>query len=181
MHTNDQITDWEIYRAATAEKQKRKQRDALFKQQAEERKKEEAASATALAEATAAAEAEDQEVLEALASKSKAAAVPKLLPLDYLTDASSDDEDDAEEEGEKGEKKQKKTREDRIAAVEKGLKRKERGPRDEVVGSTVYRVMKERDERLAPKVTKYAQGQKAALLRRDRPVVKARSGFIVKR
>lgn len=46
-------------------------------------------------------------------------------------------------------------REDRIVVVEKGLKRKERGLRDEVVGLMVYWVMKERDERLVFKVMKY--------------------------
>lgn len=112
--------------------------------------------------------------------------MPKLLPLEFLDDPASDEESDDEEgegSGDEGARKRRKklTLEDRLTTAEQKMKRKEKGPRDEMVGSTVYRVAKTRDERLPPKVTKYAQGQKAALMRRDRPVVKARSGFVVKK
>lgn len=64
-----------------------------------------------------------------------------------------------------------------MADVEKQLARVDRGPRDEIVGSTAYRVAKKADERLAPKSKKFAQSSKDVLRRRNRTAVAARGGF----
>lgn len=68
----------------------------------------------------------------------------------------------------------------RVTAVERTLARQNRGPRDERVGSTVYRVAKKVDERMAPKLRKHARSSKELLLKRNRSVAKPRSGFLVK-
>ncbi|WKT42778.1 hypothetical protein QSH57_007614 [Fusarium oxysporum f. sp. vasinfectum] len=68
----------------------------------------------------------------------------------------------------------------RVATVERSLARQERGPRDERVGSTVYRVAKKTDERMAPKLKKHAKSSKDILLKRNRSVTKQRSGFFVR-
>lgn len=69
----------------------------------------------------------------------------------------------------------------KVATVERKLTRLDRAPRDERVGSTVYRVAKKTDERLAPKSKKQTKNIKTLLLKRNRaPAVKPRSGFFKK-
>lgn len=68
----------------------------------------------------------------------------------------------------------------RVATVERSLARQDRGPKDERVGSTVYRVAKKTDERMAPKLKKHAKSSKDLLLKRNRGATKQRSGFFVK-
>lgn len=64
-----------------------------------------------------------------------------------------------------------------VSGIEKRMAKDGRGPRDEVIGSTVYRVSKKVDERLAPKARKHSKSSKNLLLRRGRAPVKAGSGF----
>ncbi|KAF4975855.1 hypothetical protein FZEAL_7411 [Fusarium zealandicum] len=150
---------------AASQKRKRRERDALFKQQAEERKKiEEEAKAV-----------DDAEPTESLIQQRRTAKAPNLLPAEFLTDSSSEDED-AEEDGSALGRPRKR----RIATVEKNLARQDRGPGDERVGSTVYRVAKKVDERMAPKSRKHSQSSKDILMRRNRGAAKPRSGFFVK-
>ncbi|KAJ4319745.1 hypothetical protein N0V84_006220 [Fusarium piperis] len=155
---------------AAAQKRKRRERDALFKQQAEERKKvEDEAKA---AEGTPAQEAEPA---ESAVQKRQPAKMPNLLPAEFLTDSSSEDEGAGEDDQAVA-----RPRKRRVTAVERTLARQNRGPRDERVGSTVYRVAKEVDERMAPKLRKHARSSKELLLKRNRSAAKPRSGFLVR-
>lgn len=103
--------------------------------------------------------------------------IPNVLPAEFLTDSSSEDEDDEDENSVAGPSRPKRRK---VAAVEKSLARQDRGPRDERVGSTIYRVAKETDDRLAPKSKQYAKGRKDMLLKRNRTAVKPRAGFFKK-
>ncbi|KAM0436948.1 hypothetical protein ACHAPT_002663 [Fusarium lateritium] len=153
---------------AAAQKRKRRERDTLFKQQAEERKKVED-------EAKVAAPAEDPEPESV--QKRQPAKMPNLLPAEFLTDSSSEDEGGA---GDQDEAAVARPRKRRVTAVERTLARQDRGPRDERVGSTVYRVAKKVDETMAPKLRKNARSSKELLLRRNRSTTKPRSGFLVR-
>lgn len=103
--------------------------------------------------------------------------MPNLLPAEFLTDSSSEDEAEDDRSVSAGRPKRRK-----ITAIQKSLARESRGPRDERVGSTVYRVAKKVDERMAPKLGKYAKSSRDLLLKRNRTAVKPqRSGFLVKK
>ncbi|PTB56697.1 hypothetical protein M431DRAFT_518439 [Trichoderma harzianum CBS 226.95] len=152
---------------AASLKRKRQQRDELLKKQAEERKKAEEAKPQ-----------NDQP--EARQTKSDARArkrteksqIPTVLPAEFLTDSSSEDEADDSTEVAAGPKRRK------VAGVEKRLTRLDAGPKDEVVKSTVYRVAKKTDERMAPKLKKHTKSSKELLLKRNRPAAaKAGTGF----
>ncbi|KAM0559543.1 hypothetical protein ACHAPJ_004066 [Fusarium lateritium] len=155
---------------AAAQKRKRQERDNLFKQQAEERKKLEEE-----AKAEEDASAENDEPAESLIQQRRTEKAPNLLPAEFLTDSSSEDEG-----GEVEDEAEERPRKRRVATVERSLARQDRGPRDERVGSTVYRVAKKADERMAPKLKKHAKSSRDLLLKRNRGAVKQRSGFFVK-
>lgn len=153
---------------AAAQKRKRRERDTLFKQQAEERKK--------LEDEAKAAEGEPAEPAESAVQKRQPAKTPNLLPAEFLTDSSSEDEgaDDDDQAVARPRKR-------RVTAVERTLARQNRGPKDETIGSTVYRVAKKVDERMAPKLRKHARSSKELMLKRNRSAAKpSRSGFLVK-
>lgn len=104
--------------------------------------------------------------------------VPDQLPLELLTDdSSSEDEADQGEPGDSGARPRRR----KVSAVEKRLTRLDRGPQDQMVGSTVYRVAAKLDERLAPKASRFSQSTKDRLLRRNRTVTRPRSGFFIKK
>lgn len=95
--------------------------------------------------------------------------MPKLLPLDLLE---SDDEDDESHEDNSG-ANNKRRKVDQVAALLRGPKL----PRDQRVGSTVYRVeVKRGSEKLAPKAKKQSINAKEALLKRNR-TPQRRPGF----
>ncbi|EFY90190.1 hypothetical protein MAC_03705 [Metarhizium acridum CQMa 102] len=149
---------------AAAEKQKRQQRDALFKQQASERK----------------VETQTEEVLAPTQEvsgrkRSGKIVIPSVLPAEFLTDSDSEEEDEMESS-----LGQDLPRRRTVSGVEKRMSRDGRGPRDEVIGSTVYRISKKVDERLAPKARKYSKSTKDTLLKRGRAPVQGRSGFFKK-
>lgn len=175
---------------AAEEKRKRQQRDALLKQQASERKTKKAVQ-----------ESTDQ---AGRRRKSRSLKTSSLLGQAPNSDSESDDEDELErqavsntldeqfldsdsEDGSPdpdamdidsfGETRPKQRK---VSAIEQSLTRLDRAPRDERVGSTVYRVEKKRDDRLAPKVRKHARGTKGALLARGRAPVKSKGGFFKK-
>lgn len=105
--------------------------------------------------------------------------MPELLPAEFLTEA-SDPDSDSDDYGDAaaaaaGLSKRART----VAGVEKRLTRLDRGPRDAQRGSTVFRVARARDERLAPAAANSSKRIKDALLRRDRAAVKPRAGFFV--
>jgi hypothetical protein len=134
----------------------------LFKQQAEERKKVE--------EETKSLEkaAETAQVLGRRRRNDKLQ-VPDLLPAEFLTDSSSEDEDEQPSALVAPRSKKQK-----IAAIEMDLSRESRGPRDQRVGSTVYRVASKVDERAAPKISKQSRNSRDLLLKRGRAAVSAR-------
>lgn len=99
---------------------------------------------------------------------------PSTLPEEFLTDSASEDELLPEDEDRVVKRR-------KVAGVEKKLSKSDKAPRDVTVGSTVYRVAKKVDERLAPKAMKHASGGKEALLRRGRVAVpgnKMKAGFL---
>ncbi|CAH0049280.1 unnamed protein product [Clonostachys solani] len=164
---------------AAAQKRKRQERDALFKQQAEERKKIQDATEPA-------AESQDSDSQGVAGPSANGVSsgrirgdkirIPAVLPDKFLTDSSSDEEDAHQLDLElaSGPKRRK------VASVERNLTRLDRGPRDETVGSTVYRVASKNDQRLAPKAKKYTKSAKDVLLRRNRTAVASRGGFFKK-
>lgn len=154
---------------AAASKKRRQQRDALFKQQASERKD--------------ANPVDDVPCLPATGRKrAERTAIPDVLPAEFLADSSSEeDEEDASRSRDQGDASGSTRRGRSIPSIEKRLARQGRGPRDEAIGSTVYRVSRDVDARLAPKVRKYARSSKHALLKRGRePVKGAGSSFFRK-
>lgn len=167
----DQFSNKSYLRKNAVQKRKRQERDALLKQQAEQRKQ---------AEKEAAEEDEDDQEPASAEKPSwqknlDRIQMPNLLPMEYLTDASSEDEDsDVDMDDEQGPKRRK------VVNVERDLARLDKGPRDERVGSTVYRVSKQVDQRLAPKARKQSQNSRDLLMKRNRTPVQPRKGFFTK-
>ncbi|KAK4165363.1 hypothetical protein QBC43DRAFT_260284 [Cladorrhinum sp. PSN259] len=149
-------------------KRKRQERDAIFKQQAKERK---------LVEEEAKAKGEDAEESTPEPIEKRKREVPQLLPLELL-ESDDEDEDDlgAVESAEKSLNKRR-----RLDGSEQRLLREPRAPRDKQVGSTVYRVVADGgDRKQAPKAKKQSVNLKALLLQRDRKA-QPRTGFFVKK
>jgi U3 small nucleolar RNA-associated protein 16 len=162
-----------LHRQAASQKRKRQERDALFKKQADERKQLEE---EAKRQAAASGENEDEDAQLDASSKRRRtgkAQIPNILPAEFL-DSSSEDEDEDDSELVPARPKKRK-----VTTIEKTLARQDRGPRDERVGSTVYRVAKKADERMAPKLQKHAKTSKDLLLKRNRSAAQSRSGFLV--
>lgn len=132
--------------------------------------------AKASEEADAAALQSEIQKAQADGQRKRRLEIPDVLPPEFLE---SDDED--EEEREAGNVSQpRKNKKIKFSTVEKRLAREDRAPRDERVGSTVYRVVADkRDPKLAPKLGKQSRNLKEQLLRRHR-VPQARRGFLVK-
>ncbi|KAK0732782.1 hypothetical protein B0T21DRAFT_452324 [Apiosordaria backusii] len=136
-------------------KRKRQERDAFLKQQAKERKQ----AKKAIAEAES--DSELEEPTPAPVEKRKRE-VPKLLPLEFLE---SDDEEDVSHEADSAANNKRR----KINGVDPKLLREPKLPRDQRVGSTVYRVAVNRgNEKLAPKAKKQSVNMKEALLIRNR-------------
>lgn len=101
--------------------------------------------------------------------------IPNLLPAEFLTDSSSEDEEDDASTSHVPRSKKRK-----VSSIENKLTRLDKAPRDERIGATVYRVAKKTDERMAPKLKKHSRNIKEDLLKRNRSAVKSRSGFFAK-
>ena len=151
-------------------KRKRQERDNLFKQQAKKRKR--------------VADQPETEGEAATAGRRRAEKLklPNVLPAEYLTDSSSESEDETalRRMTKKSEKPRKINFEDAARSPDKG----QRAPRDQVVGSTVYRVVADRaDRNLAPKMHKDTRNMREALLKRTRAAVtpNKRKGFFVRK
>lgn len=166
---------------AAAEKRRRRERDALLKKQAEGRRK-----PGKEAKATAQAQGSDHDAPSSRhpdvgggRKRADKIPIPRLLPAELLTDSSSEDEDaeDSPVAGADSPRPRKRS----VAGVERWLSRQERGPRDARVGSTVFRVAKTADERLAPKAKKHAKSFKDLLRRRNRTAARPRLGFLANR
>lgn len=158
---------------AATQKRKRQERDALFKQQAEERKKAEVENEAALTTTAAPATGDAQAPVNGRKRMDRMH-IPSVLPAEFLTDSSSESEDGGDDAATlaAGPKRRK------VATVERQLTRLDRGPKDERVGSTLYRVAKKTDDRLAPKSKKYAQSTRASLQSRNRTPTASRGGFL---
>ncbi|KAI3540501.1 hypothetical protein CSPX01_08163 [Colletotrichum filicis] len=159
------------------QKRKRQERNARLQEQAAARKAQED---VAPAKKSSNEEEESEEKTEtpareaATTGRRKRLDLPSELPAEFLE---SDSEDDGETEDGAGDRKPRKAR--KLETAEAQLLREARAPRDEVVGTTVFRTVKKEDERLAPKAQKYSVNAKKALLARGRAPVKARRGFLV--
>lgn len=156
-----------LTRQAATQKRKRQQRDELLKKQADERKKADEAKPQ-----NEQSEARQTESSSRARKRTERSNIPAVLPAEFLTDSSSEDEAEDSAGAAAGPKRRK------VSGVEKRLTRLDAGPKDEVVKSTVYRVAKKTDERLAPKLKKHSKASKDLLLKRNKPVVKSASGFL---
>ena len=168
-----------MYRQAAAEKKKRQQRDALLKKQAAERKQAQEAEPKPPGGEEAAQLAAPPKQTEGASGRRRVekTEIPNILPAEFLTDSSGEESADETVEGDGESRRRKRT----VSSIAKRMSREARGPRDEAIGSTVYRVTKKVDERLAPKVKQYSKSTKEILLKRGRTPVKARSsGFFKK-
>ncbi|KAK1633666.1 hypothetical protein BDP81DRAFT_408742 [Colletotrichum phormii] len=161
------------------QKRKRQERNARLQEQAAARKAQEDATP---AEKSSEEEEEEngEETAETPAREAtttgrrKRLDLPSELPAEFLE---SDSEEDGGSEDGAGDRKPRKAR--KLETAEAQLLREARAPRDEVVGTTVFRTVKKEDDRLAPKAQKYSVNAKKALLARGRAPVKARRGFLV--
>ncbi|RYP44701.1 hypothetical protein DL768_008852 [Monosporascus sp. mg162] len=169
-------------RQAALLKRKRQHRDYLFRQQAQKRKPapkpDLASSEPDIQDPEATREAED---VPATAGRRRVEKLklPGMLPAEYLTESSSEGDDEAALE--RVTKKPKKINfEDALQSIGKEA----RVPRDQVVGSTVYRVVAgQADKKLAPKMHKNTRYVKENMLRRRRASVapnKKRGFFVAK-
>ncbi|WQF76339.1 Putative U3 snoRNA associated [Colletotrichum destructivum] len=159
------------------QKRKRQERNARLQEQAAVRKAQED---TAAAEKSNEGGEEEEEEEEAEAAQAETTGrrrlnkldLPSELPAEYL-------ESDSEDESGGGETDRKPRKARKLHTAEAQIARESRGPKDEVVGTTVFRVVKKEDERLAPRAQKSSVNAKKALLARGRAPVKARKGFLV--
>ncbi|KAI1419012.1 hypothetical protein F5Y12DRAFT_320631 [Xylaria sp. FL1777] len=167
----------EQYAATT--KRKRQARDDMLKKQAEKRKRTKP-SASKKEDSSEDEEGEEKAERNITSKRQRRTQkLPDMLPAEFLTD-SSDDEDDETALKKMVKRPQKITFETAMQVLGAEGKR----PRDEVVGSTRYRVLAEQsDPRLAPKADKNSHRIKDALLRRGRTrvVQNKKRGFFVKR
>ncbi|RYP85288.1 hypothetical protein DL769_001019 [Monosporascus sp. CRB-8-3] len=163
-------------------KRKRQHKDNLFKQQAQKRKRASnpdlasSESDTQNPEATRGAEDAPATTGRRRAEKLE---FPGMLPAEYLTESSSEGEDEAALK--RAAKKPKKIN---FEHALQSIGKEARIPRDQVVGSTVYRVIGvEADKKLAPKMHKNTRNVKEDMLRRRRAPVtpnKKRGFFVAK-
>jgi U3 small nucleolar RNA-associated protein 16 len=103
-------------------------------------------------------------------------ALPSLLPAEFLTDSSSEDEDDEDTSAAALARPKRR----KVDGVENRLSRFDRAPKDKAAGSTIYRVAKKVDERLAPKLRKTSRHSRQTLLKRERVVAKPGKSFLRK-
>ncbi|KAI1454987.1 hypothetical protein F4805DRAFT_295464 [Annulohypoxylon moriforme] len=170
---------------AASLKRKRQEKDSLYKQQAERRKRSRATVEVHQGKAKSSGKergsSEDNGVAEVetavTAGRRRAQKfnLPTVLPAEFLTDSSSEDED-VDESALRVVKKPKKI----------NFETESKKPRDEVIGSTRYRVLAEQgDQKLAPRIQKNARASKESLLKRKRAGLVAgaggKKGFFVRR
>lgn len=143
-------------------KRKRQERDILFKQQAKKRKS-----------ASNQPETEGEPVTTGRRRTEKLK-LPSVLPAEFLADSSSESEDEDDEAALRS----------RVVNRPKKTNFEDRTPRDQVIGSTVYRVVtKQVDRKLAPKMHKDTCNVKEDMLRRKRAAVapNKREGFFIRK
>ncbi|KAI1384448.1 uncharacterized protein F4822DRAFT_432995 [Hypoxylon trugodes] len=171
-------------------KRKRQEKDTLYKTQAAERRKRtrsavEVHQTKPNSKPTAdrgGSEDNTAEIEEAITSGRRRAhkfQLPTILPPEFLTDSSDEDEDE-----DKTALKKRKTIKPQSKKINfDTLGNEGKKPRDQIVGTTRYRVLAEQaDPGLAPRRRRDAQRAKESLLKRRREgvVVNRRKGFFVK-
>ncbi|KAI2471667.1 hypothetical protein F4781DRAFT_386274 [Annulohypoxylon bovei var. microspora] len=161
---------------AASLKRKRQEKDSLYKQQAEKRKRLrrviEVHQGKGKSASKERASSEDNGVTEVETAvtggrrRAQKFNLPTVLPAEFLTDSSSEDED-ADESALRVVKKPKKI----------NFETEGKRPRDQVVGSTRYRVLAEQGgQKLAPRIQKNARASKESLLKRKRAGMVAGTG-----
>ncbi|KAI1074103.1 hypothetical protein F5B20DRAFT_586633 [Whalleya microplaca] len=184
-----QATSEAAEKQAVSLKRKRQERDNLFKQQAAKRKRTrdvEVKPSKRTQEGLASIEPKNTETDVAQLEKPAATGrrrvekfkVPDLLPAEFLTDSSSESEDES------ALKIMKKPRKITFETAVQTLGNEGKRPRDEILGSTRYRVLAEQgDQKLAPKTNKSSRRTKESLLKRRRVgvVPNKKNGFFVRR
>lgn len=169
-------------RQQKAQKRKRQQRTAFLQDQAQTRKAAEpvtpapapASTATAAASPSDDMTPRTQLALESSAAFKRQQRAPALLPAEFLASDSEDDDDDDAAPSDAAAGAKSRPRKARKIALDKA-------PRDEVVGTTVYRVAKaQQDPRLAPRGGRASVNAKKALLVRGRTAKAGTKGFFVK-
>lgn len=174
---------------AESTKRKRQARDNLLKQQAAKRKRTKPHTAAKEdssedgSEGQAEEEDEDEETRDTTSKRPRRTQqpLPDMLPDEFLTDSSEDDDEDDETALKKMVKRPQKITFETAVRV---LGAEGKAPRDEVVGSTRYRVLAgQGDARLAAKANRDSRRTKEALLRRGRPRAEMamKRGFFVKK
>ncbi|KAK1835212.1 hypothetical protein QBC39DRAFT_250921 [Podospora conica] len=159
---------------AAEQKRKRQERDAFLKRQAGEKKKQKAAEKV-IPDSEEERDAASPPPKSTLFPEKRKREIPKLLPLELL--GSDDDASDDDQAGDKSAKRHKKLPRNGAAWIAEP-----KGPRDQKVGSTVYRVVDKRgDGGLAPKAKAEAVNLKIALMNRGRKTARPNKGFFVKR
>jgi U3 small nucleolar RNA-associated protein 16 len=151
----------------------------VLQKQAKERKQEKAAAPATTANGTETEVREgdqaQEEAQESTFSRKRKLEVPDLLPPEFLE---SDDEEDLAPTPKSAQAVRPKKI--KFADLEKQLAREARPPRDERVGSTVYRVVAaQEDKRMAPKMDKSTRNLKESMLARKR-IPQKKGGFLVK-
>ncbi|KAI0458373.1 hypothetical protein F5B21DRAFT_460844 [Xylaria acuta] len=170
----------EQYAAST--KRKRQARDNLLKQQAEKRKRTKSSTLGKAEDSLEDDEEGDDEEAERNTTSKRQRRTQKLpdrLPAELLADSSEDEDDEAALK-----KMVKRPQKITFETAMQVLGAEGKGPRDEIVGSTRYRVLAgQGDPRLAPKANKNSRRVKEDLLRRGRARVASnkKRGFFVKR
>ncbi|KAI0874709.1 hypothetical protein GGS24DRAFT_329774 [Hypoxylon argillaceum] len=165
----------EKYAAST--KRKRQARDNLLKQQAEKRKRTQR-SKSGKGDSSEDEDEEEEERNTTSKRQRRTQNLPDTLPAEFLTDSSDDEEDETALK-----KMVARPRKINFETAMQVLGAEGKGPRDEVVGSTRYRVLAEQgDQRLAPKTNKASRRVKEDLLRRGRTRValNKKRGFFVR-
>ncbi|KAI0400968.1 hypothetical protein F4802DRAFT_582519 [Xylaria palmicola] len=166
---------------AASTKRKRQARDNLLKGQAEKRKR----TKPSTSEKKSSSDDEDTDGEEEGEQKTtskrqrRTQRLPDMLPAEFLTDSSEGEDDETALK-----KMVKRPQKINFETAMQVLGAEGKRPRDEVVGSTRYRVLAEQaDERLAPKADKNSVRAKDALLRRgrERVALNKKRGFFVKR
>lgn len=146
-----------IGRQAATQKRKRQQRDDNLKQQAQKRKR--ASKPSRKTEE----DGEDEERTTTGRKRAGKFNLPDELPAEFLTDSEDDEED------ERDLKVVRKPTKIKFDDAMQALSMEGRAPRDEIVGSTAYRVMVDQaDQKLAPRANHNSKNVKEMLLHRRR-------------
>ncbi|KAK6075435.1 U3 snoRNA associated [Seiridium cupressi] len=164
------VVDAAEKQAATL-KRKRQERDNIFREQAQKRKRAEKPKATTTKQSHGGVEGSiDEEISIAEADRNTTGRkrtgkfnLPSVLPAEFLTDSEDESED------ERDLRVARKPKRIKFDDAVQTLSKEGRAPKDEIVGSTAYRVMVDQsDQKLAPRANHNSKSVKEMLMRRRR-------------